>query len=94
MEHTAADGKVYRTQFYNLDAILSVGYRVNSINATMFRKWATSVLKDYLLKGYAVNQRIERLENRVSKTEEKIDFFVRTSFNRTHLKSTRPFSDN
>ena len=79
LEHTAADGKVYRTQFYNLDAILSVGYRVNSINATMFRKWATSVLKDYLLKGYAVNQRIERLENRVSKTEEKIDFFVRTS---------------
>ena len=79
LEHTAADGKVYRTQFYNLDAILSVGYRINSINATMIRKWATSVLKDYLLKGYAVNQRIERLENRVSKTEEKIDFFVRTS---------------
>ena len=40
LEHTAADGKIYQTQFYNLDAILSVGYRVNSINATMFRKWA------------------------------------------------------
>ena len=79
LEHTAVDGKIYQTQFYNLDAILSVGYRVNSINATMFRKWANSVLKEYLLKGYSVNQRIERLEQRVSKTEEKIDFFVRTA---------------
>jgi hypothetical protein len=79
LEYTASDGKLYKTKFYNLDAILSVGYRVNSFNATMFRKWATGVLKDYLLKGYAVNQRIERLENRVSKTEEKIDFFIRTS---------------
>ena len=79
LEYTAADGKIYQTQFYNLDAILSVGYRVNSINATMFRKWANSVLKEYLLKGYSVNQRIERLEQRVSKTEEKIDFFVRTA---------------
>ena len=79
LEHTAADGKIYQTQFYNLDAILSVGYRVNSINATMFRKWANSVLKEYLLKGYSVNQRFERLEQRVSRAEEKIDFFVRTS---------------
>ena len=79
LEHTATDGKVYQTQFYNLDAILSVGYRVNSINATMFRKWANSVLKEYLLKGYSINQRFERLEQRVSRTEEKIDFFVRTS---------------
>ena len=77
LEYTAADGKIYKTKFYNLDAILSVGYRVNSINATMFRKWANNVLKDYLLKGYSVNQRFERLEQRVSKTEEKIDFFVR-----------------
>ena len=79
LEYTAADGKIYKTKFYNLDAILSVGYRVNSINATMFRKWANNVLKDYLLKGYSVNQRFERLEQRVSKTEEKIDFFVRTT---------------
>lgn len=79
LEHTATDGKVYQTQFYNLDAILSVGYRVNSINATMFRKWANSVLKEYLLKGYSINQRFERLEQRVSRAEEKIDFFVRTS---------------
>ena len=79
LEYTAADGKLYKTKFYNLDAILSVGYRVNSYNATMFRKWANKVLKDYLLKGHAINQRFERLEQRVSRTEEKIDFFVRTS---------------
>ena len=90
LEYTAADGKVYSTQFYNLDAILSVGYRVNSKNATSFRRWANSVLKDYMLRGYAVNQRLlhleERidqkfysLEQRVEKTEEKIDFFVRTN---------------
>ena len=79
LEHTATDGKTYQTLFYNLDAILSVGYRVNSFNATMFRKWANTILKDYLLKGYSINQRFERLEQRVSKTEEKIDFFVRTA---------------
>ena len=90
LEYTAADGKVYSTQFYNLDAILSVGYRVNSKNATSFRRWANSVLKDYMLRGYAVNQKLlhleERidqkfysLEQRVEKTEEKIDFFVRTN---------------
>ena len=76
---TAADGKNYRTKFYNLDVIISVGYRVKSIHGTRFRQWATSVLKDYLLKGYSVNHRIELLEQRVAKTEEKIDFFVRTS---------------
>ena len=79
LEYTAADGKLYKTKFYNLDAILSVGYRVNSYNATMFRKWANKVLKEYLLKGHVINQRFERLEQRVSRTEEKIDFFVRTS---------------
>ncbi|GHV38612.1 DNA-binding protein [Spirochaetia bacterium] len=86
LEHTAADGKKYQTKFYNLDAILSVGYRVNSINATLFRQWANRVLKEYLLKGYAVNQRFERIEQQVSdtnrrlaKTEEKIDFFVKTA---------------
>jgi len=71
--------QTYQTKFYNLDAILSVGYRVNSRNATLFRRWATRVLKDYLLKGYAVNQRFERIEYRVAETEKKIDFFVRTA---------------
>ena len=66
-------------KYYNLDMIISVGFRVNSINATRFRQWANRVLKDYLLHGYAVNQRIERLEQRVSKTEEQIGLFVRTA---------------
>ena len=66
-------------EYYNLDVIISVGYRVKSLRGTQFRKWATSVLKEYLLKGYAINNRIEQLEQRVAKAEEKIDFFVRTS---------------
>jgi prophage maintenance system killer protein/prophage antirepressor-like protein len=57
LEHTAADGKIYKTQFYNLDTIISVGYRVNSKRATQFRIWATRVLKNYLLNGYAINQK-------------------------------------
>lgn len=66
-------------KYYNLDMILSVGYRVNSRNATSFRRWANAVLKEYLLRGYAINPRLEQLEQRVAKTEEKIDFFVRTA---------------
>jgi hypothetical protein len=58
--HTAADGKVYKIVLYNLDAIISVGYRVNSYKATQFRRWATSILKTYLIKGYALDD--ERLK--------------------------------
>ena len=86
LEYTAADGKVYSTQFYNLDAILSVGYRVNSKNATLFRRWANQVLKDYMLRGYAVNQRFQNIEDQLASQQkqlaqhqEQIDFFVRTS---------------
>jgi len=62
LELTAADGKKYNTKFYNLDTVLSVGYRVNSKNATAFRKWANKVLKDFLFKGAAINQkRLEQL---------------------------------
>lgn len=61
MEITAADGKNYQTQFYNLDAIISVGYRVNSAKATKFRIWATSVLKEYIRKGFALDDK--RLKN-------------------------------
>jgi hypothetical protein len=68
-----------KREYYNLDVIISVGYRVNTKRGIQFRQWANSVLKEYLLKGYSVNNRIERLEQRVTKTEEKIDFFVRTS---------------
>lgn len=59
--------------------ILSIGYRVKSSRGVEFRRWANNVLKEYLLKGYSVNRRLTELEQRVSKTEEKIDFFVRTS---------------
>ena len=87
---TAADGKTYRTKFYNLDVIISVGYRVKSIIGTRFRQWALKIIKDYTLRGYAVNQqllhleeRIDKrfysLEQRIEKTEEQIDFFVCTS---------------
>ncbi len=76
---TASDGKKYHVQYYNLDVIISVGYRVKSLRGTQFRQWATKVLRDHLLRGYSINQRIERLEHRVAETENKIDFFVRTS---------------
>ena len=65
MEHTASDGKKYATQFYNLDAIISVGYRVNSVQATQFRVWATKVLKQHLVEGYTIN------EKRLKKQEQK-----------------------
>lgn len=55
--HTAADGKVYQTAFYNLDAVISVGYRVNSTRATQFRMWATNILKKHLMEGYTLNER-------------------------------------
>ena len=75
--------------FYNLDMIIAVGYRVNSLRATKFRQWATGVLREYLLKGYAVNQRLNLLEDRIdrrlagheerlSTLEGKVDFFVQT----------------
>lgn len=77
LEYTASDGKTYRTKFYNLDAILSVGYRVNSRNATLFRQWANKVLKEHLLKGYSINQRFRDLETRIDERfyrhERRID---------------------
>jgi len=65
--------------YFNLDVIISVGYRVKSKQGTLFRQWANRVLKDYILKGYAINQRFERIEHRVAETEKKIDFFVKTA---------------
>lgn len=86
LELTAADGKRYPTKIYNLDAIISVGYRVNSINATSFRRWATQVLRNYLLKGYSINQRMDRMEQTlneqsriIAEHDRKIDFFIKTS---------------
>ena len=89
--HMGNDGlQQYETVMYNLDVIISVGYRVKSQRGTAFRIWATKVLKEYMLRGYAVNQRlltmeeqmdkrIGRIENTLAAHQEKIDFFVRTS---------------
>ena len=75
--------RVKRQQkFYNLDVIISVGYRVKSIYGTRFRQWANKVLKEYLLRGYAINRRLEKLEKTVANQSEKIDFFVRTLLHR------------
>jgi hypothetical protein len=76
---TAADGKNYRTKYFNLDVIISVGYRVKSLRGTQFRQWANQVLKDYLLKGYSINHRLQALERTVADHSQKIDFFVRTA---------------
>jgi len=87
---TAKDGKQYRTKFYNLDVIISVGYRVKSKRGTKFRQWANQVLKDYIIRGFAVNQQVQYLERRMdakfldydskfNDIQNKVDFFVRSS---------------
>ncbi len=87
---TAADGKRYKTKYYNLDVIISVGYRVKSIRGTQFRQWANKVLKEYLLRGYSVNQRLLYMESRIDhrlsehdrrldELSNKVDFFVKAS---------------
>ena len=87
---TAADGKKYRTTYYNLDVIISVGYRVKSKRGTQFRQWALKVIKDYMLRGYAINQQMLAMEERIGRQlqdhtiqihnlQEKVNFFVRTS---------------
>jgi len=85
--HQEGNRTIKRNQkYYNLDVIISVGYRVKSRRGTQFRIWANKVLKDYLLKGYAINQRLLKIENQLENQQallaehsEKIDFFVRTS---------------
>ena len=69
--NTAADGKQYLTNFYNLDAIISVGYRVNSLRATQFRQWATGILRDYAIRGYVLDK--ERLKNGALFTKDYFD---------------------
>jgi predicted PolB exonuclease-like 3'-5' exonuclease len=77
LEHLGNEGKqIYQTKYYNLDAVISVGYRVNSIRATQFRIWATQVLSNYLLKGYAINQRIENIEKKVYEHDRQIEALV------------------
>lgn len=80
LEHTATDGKVYKTQFYNLDAIISVGYRVNSKRATQFRIWATKTLKQHLVKGYTINEkRLLQEQNKLKDLQETISFLQEKS---------------
>ena len=83
---TAKDGKTYQVEYYDLDMIMSIGYRVKSKRGIQFRKWSNKVLKQYLLKGYAVNQRILGLEQKMTEQgleiadlREKVNFFVRSS---------------
>ena len=65
---TAKDGKTYQVDYYNLDMIISIGYRVNSKTATQFRIWATNTLRDHLVKGYTINEK--RLQQQVQKYQE------------------------
>ena len=85
-----AGQQAYQVKYFNLDMILSVGYRVNSKSAIYFRRWASNILKEYMLRGYSANQRLIDLEWRVNakllehelrldEYGKKIDFFVRTS---------------
>lgn len=79
---TASDGKTYNIEYFNLDAILSVGYRVNSKRGTQFRIWANKVLKDYLMKGYAINNRMNRLEDKMEQIGARlntIDLQIKTN---------------
>jgi len=87
---TARDGKRYKTKFYNLDVIISVGYRIKSKRGTLFRQWANRVLKDFIIRGYAINQQVKYLEekmdakfhaydNQIADLQDKISFFVRSS---------------
>ena len=76
---TATDGKTYSVEYYNLDMILSIGFRVKSTRGVQFRRWANTVLKEYLWRGYILNERLISIERRLDDHEKKIDFFVRTS---------------
>jgi hypothetical protein len=93
METTASDGKKYQTNIYNLDAIIAVGYRINSKKATMFRIWATQVLKEYIIKGFAMNdERLKEPQNFFGKDyfEEQLERIreIRASERRFYQKIT------
>ena len=97
METTAADGKVYTTNYYNLDAIIAVGYRVNSKKATMFRIWANRVLKEFIIKGYVMDdERLKEPENFFGKDyfEEQLERIrdIRSSERRFYQKITDIYS--
>lgn len=80
LEYMGHEGtQKYTVKYYNLDIILSVGYRVNSKNAISFRRWSSSVLKEYMLRGHSINSRLSAIEHRLDEHDKKIDFFIRTS---------------
>ena len=76
---TASDGKRYKTKLYNLDVVISVGYRVKSIRGTQFRIWANAILKSYLLKGYAVHNRLEQLERKVVQHDQQLEEIIQVA---------------
>ena len=73
---TAKDGKAYQTKIYNLDVIISVGYRVKSQRGTQFRIWANKILKEYLLKGHVLNQRVDKIERKLIKHDQKFELLT------------------
>ncbi len=80
LEHMGSTGtQKYKIKYYNLDVILSIGYRVNSKNATQFRIWANQILKDYLLKGYVISKRVDRLEEKLIDHDKKFDLLLNTT---------------
>jgi hypothetical protein len=76
---TATDGKNYKVKMYNLDVIISVGYRVKSLRGTQFRIWATKILKSYLLKGYVIQEKIENIERKLVEHDQKFELLLNTS---------------
>lgn len=70
---TATDGKVYQVEYYNLDMIISIGYRVKSYRGIQFRMWANKILKEYFLKGYVINHRLEKVENEVNSLNARVN---------------------
>jgi len=75
---TAADGKTYQVEYYNLDMILSVGYRVKSQRGVKFRRWANEILKEYLLRGHLLNYRFERIEKKLHEHDQKFELIINT----------------
>ena len=87
---TAADGKTYKVKYYNLDAIISVGYRINSVEGTQFRIWANRVLKDYLVQGYALNrQRLEAQQENIRLLERTLTLFQQNLIEQASLPEAR-----
>lgn len=84
--HTSSDGKVYKTSYYNLDMIISVGYRVNSKRGIEFRRWANEILKDYLIKGYSINSQ-KITADKIGELQQTIELLSNTLINQKLVDS-------